>query len=202
LHRWVTPVTLTEPRGIVEVLRRRGVAPGMVNHIIVSHWHADHIGGLRDFPEAKLHTSAAAWHSIQDAKGLPALRKAFLPGLAPEDAASRLCWLQEGSDVFGDGSLTVLDLPGHAIGQIGVRFVGRDGRPVLLAADACWMSAAFRENRLPHPVTKALHDWKTYRRSLSRLHDLHLAEPELLIVPSHCPEIAARLQPGILTHQH
>lgn len=189
VYRQVTPVTLTEPRGILGVLERRGVNAGMVRHIIVSHWHADHVGGLRDFSQAQLHTCQEAWDSIQGLSRFAALRQAVLPGLIPEDAARRLRWVSEGTDVFGDGSLTVLELPGHAAGQIGVRFLAEDGRPVLLAADACWLSAAYRGNRLPHPVTRLLHDWPAYRRSLARLHRLHLAEPELRIIPSHCPEI-------------
>lgn len=191
LYRMLTPVTLSEPRGIVEVLRQRGIEPESIHHIIISHWHADHIGGLRDFPGARLHTHREAWASIQDLSGIAALRRAFLPGLVPEDASSRIQWLSEGSDLFGDGSMTVLELPGHAIGQIGVRFVDTTGRPVLLAADACWLSQAFREMLMPHPITRVMHDWPVYRASLERLHDLHLHEPDLLIVPCHCPETAA-----------
>lgn len=187
--RHVTPVTLTEPQGIVDVLERRGVRPAMVRHIIVSHWHADHIGGLRDFPGARLHASKAGWESLQGHGRLALLRRAVLPGLMPDDAARRLRWISEGDDVFGDGSMTVLELPGHATGQVGVRFLGEDGRPVLLAADACWLSAAYRENRMPHPVTRLLHHGPAYRRSLERLHHLHRAEPGLRIIPSHCPEV-------------
>jgi glyoxylase-like metal-dependent hydrolase (beta-lactamase superfamily II) len=191
LYRMLTPVTLTEPRGIIEVLRQRGIEPESIKHIIVSHWHADHIGGLRDFPWARLHTHRKAWDSVQGLSGIAALRRAFLPGLVPEDAASRMQWLSEGCDVFGDGSMTVLELPGHAIGQIGVRFVDAAGRAVLLAADACWLSAAYRDLRMPHPITRLMHDWPVYRASLERLHALHRDEPGLLIVPCHCPETAA-----------
>lgn len=187
-YRLATPVTMTETRGILGVLEARGVSAETVNHIVVSHWHADHIGGLRDFPGATLLTSQIAWNSIRELRGLAALQRAFLPGLVPADAASRLRFLSEGSDIFGDGSLTVLELPGHAAGQIGVRFVAEDGEPVLLAADACWLSAAYRENRMPHPVTRVLHDWDAYRRSLARLHALCTSEPGLRIVPCHCPE--------------
>ena len=197
LYRLLTPVTLTEPDGIAGVLRQRGLDPGAIKHVIVSHWHADHIGGLRDFPQSTLHSSKAAWDSIQGATGFSALTRAFLPGLVPEDAAQRLRWIGEqegeGSDVFGDGSLRVLDFPGHAIGQIGVRFTDTSGRPVLLAADACWLSKAYRQNRMPHTITRIIHDWPRYKASLARLHELHLSEPDLLIVPCHCPETAALL---------
>jgi glyoxylase-like metal-dependent hydrolase (beta-lactamase superfamily II) len=193
LYRMLTPVTLTEPGGVIELLRKRGIDPRSVGDIIVSHWHADHIGGLRDFPWARLHTSAAAWRSVQGLRGTAALRRAFLPGLVPEGAEQRMRWLAEGDDVFGCGTMRVLDLPGHAIGQIGVRFTDHAGRKVLLAADACWLSPAFREMRMPHAVTRLLHDWPVYQRSLERLHRLHCDEPDLMILPCHCPETAAFL---------
>jgi glyoxylase-like metal-dependent hydrolase (beta-lactamase superfamily II) len=161
--------------------------------VIVSHWHADHIGGLRDFPEAIIHTSHAAWNSIQELNGFAALRRAFLPGLVPDDAASRLNWIREGDDPFGDGSLQVLDLPGHAVGQVGVRFTAEDGAKILLAADACWLSDAYRKNFMPHSATRIVNDWEPYRASLDRLHRLHRMEADLLIVPCHCPETAARI---------
>lgn len=193
LYRHLTPVTLTDPQGIAGQLRRTGIEPNEVRHIIITHFHADHVGGLRDFPEALFHCSRDAWESVKGLSGFSALRHAFLPGLLPSDVEERLSFVGEGSDVFGDGSLTVIDLPGHAPGQIGLRFRGAEGRSILLASDASWISTAFRENRMPHPVTRILNDWPSYRATLARLHEIHLREPDLLILPTHCPETAALL---------
>jgi len=193
LYRHATPVTLTEPGGIAAHLLARGIEPESVRHVIVSHWHADHIGGLADFPGAAVLTHPEAWASTRGLAGFGALRRALLPELIPAGVESRMGWLAEGDDPFDDGSMAVLDLPGHAVGQIGVRFTDTDGRPILLAADACWLSRQFRENRMPHAITGVIHDQKAYRRSLSRLHALHRAEPDLLIVPCHCPETGARI---------
>lgn len=193
IYRWATPVKLTAPGGVAEILRRHGIEPRSISRVIISHWHADHIGGLRDFPSASVFTSAEAWSSIQNLRGFAALRRAFLPSLVPEDVADRIQFISEGSQLFGDDSMSVVALPGHAAGQIGVRFISSTGQPVLLAADACWLSRAYRENRLPHPLTKLLHDWPAYTASLARLHAMHIAEPDLLIVPCHCPETAERI---------
>lgn len=193
LHRLLTPVTISEPEGIAAMLRRRGLEPSSIEHVVVSHWHSDHIGGLRDFPWARIHASREGWEAVRGLRGWAALRAGFLPDLLPEDVAERLVWVKEGGDVLGDGSLRVLAFPGHAVGQIGLRFLGTDGRPVLLAADACWLSDAYRLNRPPHPVTSLFQDEKAYGQSLARLHALHRAEPDLLVLPTHCPETAARI---------
>jgi len=190
LYAALTPVTLTDPEGIAGQIRRLGVSPGDVRHLIITHFHADHIGGLRDFPNARVYCSQQAWQSVRKLSGFAAVRHAFLPGLLPPDLENRLHYVEEGSDLFNDGSIHVMDLPGHAPGQIGIRFADTMRRSVLLAADACWTSAAFRENRMPHPVTRLLNDWKPYRTTLRRLHHLHREEPDLLILPTHCPETA------------
>ena len=95
----------------------------------------------------------------------------------------------EARDLFGDGSLLSVDLPGHATGQAGLFLKEANGRDCLLAADACWLSRAFRENQMPHPLVRMLVDWSAYRRTLQLLHELHCGNPSLRIIPSHCPEI-------------
>ncbi len=187
LYRCLAPAMICEPEGIAGILRRRGVE---IRHVIVSHWHADHVGGLRDFPNANVYASREGWDAVSGLRGMAAVRQGILPGLLPEDLLERIRWMEEGSDLFGDGSMTAMALPGHAVGQMGVRFEGSDGRPVLLAADACWVSDCYRLNRLPHRVTGILHDLPAYQATLQRLHRLWQDEPELLILPCHCPETA------------
>ncbi len=194
LYRHLTPVTLTDKEGIAGKLRRIGIAPEEIHHVVITHFHADHVGGLRDFPNAIFHCSRDSWESVRTLRGFDAIRHAFLPGLLPPDFEDRLCFVGEGSDLFDDESIRVLELPGHAPGQIGLRFRETGGRQVLLASDACWVSAAFRENRMPHFVTRLLNNWPIYRASLDRLHQLYKNEPDLLILPTHCPETAAFLK--------
>jgi len=190
LYRMMTPVTLTHTGGIAGEVRQWGISPEDIRHVVITHFHADHIGGLKDFPKATIHCSAKAWDFVKDARGFGAVKHAFLPGLLPSGMEKRLHFVEEGTDLFDDGSITILDLPGHAAGQIGVRFTDPGGTPILLASDACWVSAAYRENRMPHPATRFLNDWIPYAATLQRLHDMHLQEPDLRILPTHCPETA------------
>ncbi|MNI45679.1 hypothetical protein D3C73_1001170 [compost metagenome] len=94
-------------------------------------------------------------------------------------------------DVLGDGSLLAVELPGHAIGQIGL-LLSTQRHAYLLCADAVWSSRAYREDRAPHPLTRLIvPERKAYKESFDKLVRLHQQYPKLRIVPSHCPEVWA-----------
>lgn len=123
---------------IVEQLARIGVKPAQVSFVGISHFHFDHIGQAAEFPQATL---------LMGQADLAVLRR---PG--QESRAKRLApWLQEGAkleeisgdhDVFGDGSVVMLDLPGHTPGHHGLLVKLPRRGPVLLSGDV----AHFREN--------------------------------------------------------
>ena len=92
-------------------------------------------------------------------RGLHALSRAFIPDLLPGDFSARARFLTsfEGpslpalgptNDLFGDGSLLLLRLPGHACGQLGLLAHTERGR-ILFAADGCWQRRSIRECRPP-----------------------------------------------------
>jgi glyoxylase-like metal-dependent hydrolase (beta-lactamase superfamily II) len=204
LYRLITPVTLNEPAGVSEQLMARGIAPATVRHVIVSHFHADHIGGLKDFPNARFHCARAGYNSVKNLHGFSAVKHAFLPGLMPADFRERAVFVEDAPlvqlpsthapffsahDLLGDGSLLAVDLPGHATGQFGIFMTDSMGRDVLLAADACWLSRQYRECLMPHPVVRFLVNWPAYKITLEKIHQLHRHSPALRIIPTHCAEI-------------
>ncbi|MDB6132655.1 MAG: attM [Verrucomicrobiales bacterium] len=204
LHRWFTPVRLHSRGSVMRQLAAMGISASVVRHVFISHFHADHIGGLRDFPEALFHCSHAAWQDVAGREGFGALRRAFLPGLIPEDFMQRVRFLEdapcvrlpdrfspfaEARDVLGDGSLLAVDLPGHAVGQMGLFLRDQERGPTLLAADGAWSSEAIRSRRPPSRLVRFLGDWRALNATLEKLHRLHLAHPEVTIIPTHCPEV-------------
>ena len=209
LYRAVTPVTLEPGQSAVEQLARAGVASNEVRHVFVSHLHADHIGGLRDFPRAAIHLARAGWEDVARRTALGKLRHAFVPALLPDDFLARAQWLEEkrtvrldadwvpldrARDLLGDGSLLAVPLPGHAVGQHGLLLQARSG-PVLLAADGAWMRRAVRENAPPHPITRLIQNLPETRATLRMLHEFHLRRPDVEIIPCHCPENVFSVRP-------
>jgi glyoxylase-like metal-dependent hydrolase (beta-lactamase superfamily II) len=190
-------------------LKELGVDPTEVAWIVVSHFDPDHIGGLHDFPDARVVCSRNAWSEVAGRSGLDALRHRLLPGLLPEDLAARLLLLSDprgprigpfdnSLDLFGDGSVRIVSLPGHAPGQLGA-FVHVEGTgEVLLCADACWTRRPVEEGS---PSLQGVHraiafDRAAQEETYRKLIQLRKEMPDLQILPSHCPETARDFRMG------
>ena len=126
-----TPVMTASMRvSIVDQLRQIRVRPEQVSMIGISHYHFDHVGQAASFPNARL---------LIGAGDLAALR-GNEPG-PPREPLAR--WLTGGGevtgltgdhDVFGDRSVTILNLPGHTPGHRGL-LVRLASGPVMLTGD-------------------------------------------------------------------
>lgn len=208
LYRYVTPLRLRPELAAAAQLKARGIDPDAVGHVIVSHFHADHVAGLRDFPRARLVASAEALAQATSLRGFAALRRGIIPALLPDNLGQSQALLAvtlgrgdgpevphlgPAYDLFDDGSILLVGLPGHARGQLGAILQNGAG-PVLLAADGAWTSRSIRELRPPARRTDLLaDDPRAVLTTLRRLNAYARAHPEVLIVPTHCPEVYAAL---------
>ncbi|WP_223836610.1 MBL fold metallo-hydrolase [Paenibacillus oceani] len=205
IYREMTPVFFEERQSAAsQLLDKFGKRAEEIRTVIVSHFHADHIAGLRDFPEAAFYCFRSAYEAIRGKRGWSALRAGFLPDLMPSDFAERAVLLEgsgdswqplpddlpfsTGCDLFGDGSVVAVDVSGHAAGQMGVFMTTEEGE-LFLCADAVWSSRAYRERRPPHPAASIIMSSRSdYRTSFEKLCQLHEDRPNLRIMPSHCRE--------------
>ncbi|MDP9421241.1 MAG: N-acyl homoserine lactonase family protein [Pseudomonadota bacterium] len=123
---WVFSITLKER--VREQLKRIGVAPDNINYVGISHYHDDHTGQAADFPGATLLIGTGDWEAI---KGRPETAARFTPWIS---GGSKVEPVGRDKDVFGDKSVTILDMPGHTPGHK-VLLVRLKSGPVLLSGD-------------------------------------------------------------------
>jgi len=182
LYRWATPV---QPAGRTSaLLAASGIDPGAVRHVIVTHFHADHIGGLAEFSQARIHFQREAWTTLRDLRPFRQVRAAFLPTLVPADLAARANAIAASSfamsaglpfprhDLFGDGSIQLVDLPGHAPGQVGLEFESARGTE-LYVADAYWRRCQIERGVNPTALAMMVQwDAAAYRGTVARLREL------------------------------
>jgi glyoxylase-like metal-dependent hydrolase (beta-lactamase superfamily II) len=202
LYGMITPVTLREEQLAVNQLATSGLKPSDITRIIISHFHADHVAALGDFPRAQFVYLPSALDSVQKLRGLKALSRGHLPGLIPGDFAERASPLAIsvlrslppefapftlGYDLFGDNSLMLVELPGHAAGQIGLFAQNENGTAYFFVADAAWLGESISENRPPHRLANLLFpDPVAYRTTLTNLHHFQANRPKVCLIPSHC----------------
>ena len=212
LYGLVTPVRLRPGQTALAHLARLGFTASDVRHVIVSHLHADHVGALRDFPGATLHLDLTGSAPLLKLRGLRAVRRAFLPELLPPDFTSRSRELdfqaappgfepfEEVADVFGDGSLYALKVPGHAPGLLALivrsgpdadltgdgALTGDGSGLTLLASDAAWSVGALRRGGEVHPLARlAFWNAAQERESRSKLRRWLAAHPKARVIVSH-----------------
>jgi glyoxylase-like metal-dependent hydrolase (beta-lactamase superfamily II) len=210
LYRWLTPVTIPPGDTARAQLATLGIAADDVTTVVVSHFHADHVAGLRDFPGAAIVCSAAAWNAVRGLGRLPGLRRGFLRDLMPDDVAARVRFVEDcaevelaaqfapfrtGRDLFGDGSALTMPLPGHMEGHIGLLLPHAPDGPTFFIGDAAWSHAAYEDGVPPPTATTALlGDTASYLETLRALGELHRANPRVRIVPSHAQPPATALR--------
>jgi glyoxylase-like metal-dependent hydrolase (beta-lactamase superfamily II) len=66
LFKVITRVPLDPNEAAVRQVNRLGIKPEDVHHIVLTHMHFDHCGGLPDFPKAKIHVYRREYDAFMD----------------------------------------------------------------------------------------------------------------------------------------
>ena len=124
--------TLRVRRSLVDQLRQIDVRPEQIELIGISHWHFDHTGQARHFPQARLLMGRG---DIELLRRSPPIDEDSARGLAHWLTGSgRIEAIDGDRDLFGDGRVVMLDLPGHTPGHYAL-LVRLASGPVLLSGD-------------------------------------------------------------------
>jgi N-acyl homoserine lactone hydrolase len=119
-------------------LARIGLVPRDITHLIMTHTHIDHVGGIADFPQAPIIIGAA-----ERACPRPLYWDELRPIPWPE--AATYVTIEQDTELYP--GLTLLTTPGHSPGHLSLLLRLPHTGPVLLTADAISRPAEVEEDR-------------------------------------------------------
>jgi len=197
LYRWLTPVDVTPEEDAAAQVAARGIAPEDVRWILLSHFDPDHVGGLRDFHRARIYCSWRAWEAIRGRAGWGAFTRRLLPALLPDDLSARLRVLPDPDeppigalgpalDLFGDGAVRLVSLPGHAAGHLGAVVRTADHGEVLLCGDACWARGSLEDGLRTGAHRFVAVDSAAQLETYDKLASFRRSTPDVALIPTHC----------------
>ena len=159
-----------ERRTAIDALREVGVDPADIAHVIVTHLHFDHAGGLTcagdggpvpTFPRARIHVQRTEWHDALANKST--MTRTYLRTHLDPVASQVELHDGECSPLAG---FTLLPTPGHTWGHQSVLVDGASGEggasPHLFTGDAC------PTIHHAHPAASLGYDMMAYEAMLSK----------------------------------
>lgn len=165
LYALVTPVSLPEEQCLENQLKNLGLTFDDIKHVIISHFHADHIAGIKNFKKSQYVCFSDDLKKYKSMNPIKQLTKAFLKGLLPNDFEERMIdvnatlsshFVLEGFpevfDIFGDNSLLGVPLKGHTEKQLGLIFQ-ENNQQYFLVADSIWGIDYLKNNQRPSSLT-------------------------------------------------
>ncbi len=178
-------------------LQHQGITHDQIKMAFITHSHWDHISGLEDFPGLEVRMPAAELQFIRDRK-MPGLIDQMIGKLnvrtfdfsgEPHENFDRSL------DLFGDGSVVLVPLPGHTDGSTGVFVNLRSGKRFLFTGDLTWAIEGFElPAERPWLARKLVDvDEAEVRRSIVKVHQLMRKYPELVVVPAHDRRVHDRI---------
>lgn len=174
-----------------EQLRQAGVPP--VQRVILSHSHWDHAGGVLDFADAKIGVSASEWEVIRKPTTGPG------GAWASQVAATSIRWevleftsgpfkgYAQSLDVYQDGTVVLVPMPGHTPGSIGLFVTVDSGTVYFFIGDVAWTQTAVQVGAPKFWAAGLLvdNDADQTQASVAQVRALVQAEPKLVVVPAH-----------------
>lgn len=175
----VFEVHMSEEQHCLAQLRALGVAPDSVGYLVQTHLHIDHTGALGHFPGATVVVHA------RELEAALAAESPLATGYVREDFdRPEIRWqrVEDELDLFADGTVRLIETPGHSAGHMSLLVALEETGPVLLTADASDNRAQWEGRQ--HP--RALHSREQAASSLAYLRELAF-ETGALLVFGHDP---------------
>ncbi len=175
--------------GLSDVLAEHNIAGSDIDFVLPTHLHWDHVSGLLELPpsvEVRLPGVEYDW-----AMGGPHAPAGVARGPLRGRTFDRfeldgppVLTFSRSKDLFGDGSVLLVDLAGHTPGSIGVLLAVDDGSRVLFAGDAVWSKLQVDLLREKAPMPGKLFD-SDRDAAFTTIHRLHALPDDIELIASH-----------------
>jgi N-acyl homoserine lactone hydrolase len=179
-------------------LRERGLDPGEIPVVVMTHMHLDHSSAISEFPNSTFVLSETEWEAA--ATGSQPLLNGYRRAHFDYAFEYRTIDFGRGEidsyatfgrtfDLFGDGSIHLAYTPGHSAGHMSVIARLRE-RDFVIGGDATYTEAQLEGNA---PLAPRPFDAHNYRRSLQELRLFRREFPAAVVTPGHDAEFYAKL---------
>jgi N-acyl homoserine lactone hydrolase len=142
-----TPSPNAPASSLLEQLAKLHLKPEQIKFVGISHYHGDHVGQVASFPDATLLIGKSDWEIVTDGKsGAVANPANFARWIS---GGGKVEPLAGDKDVFGDGSVVMLNTPGHTPGHHSLLVKLKDQGNVLITGDLAHFRENFDSNGVP-----------------------------------------------------
>lgn len=191
----------------INQIRELGFDSHDVQHIVLTHFDADHTGGLDDFPWARVHLTNAEGFAARHPRTLTErgryrpIQRAHGPLLVEHDPAAGESWrgfpgAVELTDIAP--GIVLINLPGHSRGHAAIAVDAGD-HWILHAGDSFYHHGQLDGTDTAPRVLTAMErlmstDWPRVQANHQRLSELWAAaDPDLRLINSHDPYLLDRV---------
>jgi N-acyl homoserine lactone hydrolase len=137
----------TAPKtSLADLVTQIGVKPEQVKYVAISHYHGDHVGQLAEFPQSTLLVGKGDWDVVSDSKVATTLGAPFAHWVS---GGGKVDPVTGDRDVFGDGTVVMLDMPGHTPGHHSLLVRLKGMGPVLISGDVSHFHENYDANGVP-----------------------------------------------------
>jgi glyoxylase-like metal-dependent hydrolase (beta-lactamase superfamily II) len=132
---------------LVDQLAQLKLTPGQIKYVGISHYHADHTSQLPSLTKSTLLIGKGDWDAVNAPKPAPGVNAAAFTNWISGDGKAEPVTLDK--DVFGDGTVVMLDMPGHTPGHHSLLVRLKEKGNVLLTGDLAHFHENYDSNGVP-----------------------------------------------------
>jgi N-acyl homoserine lactone hydrolase len=179
-------------------LRSRGLDPGEIPVVVMTHMHLDHSSAISEFPNSTFVISEVEWEAatVGPKPLMNGYRRVhfdyafdyrtidFDRGGIDSYSSFARCF-----DLFGDGSIRLAYTPGHSAGHMSV-IAHLSERDFVIGGDATYTQGQLDGSA---PLAPRPFDAHNYRRSLQELKLFRREFPNAIVTPGHDPSFFEKL---------